>query len=58
MGQWSGCDGSLTSDKQKVSVADEGVRPAGSLMYPSFSRERESILVKTDTETYRDSGRQ
>ena len=29
---WSGCDGRLSSDKQKVSVVDEGVRPAGPLM--------------------------
>lgn len=32
MSQWSGCDGRLSGDKQKVSVADEGVRPAGPLM--------------------------
>lgn len=25
----SGCDGRLSGDKQKVSAADEGVRPAG-----------------------------
>lgn len=26
---WSGCDGRLSGDKQKVSAADEGGRPAG-----------------------------
>lgn len=29
---WSGCDGRLSGDKQKVSVVDEGARPTGPLM--------------------------
>lgn len=51
MSQRSGCDGRLSGDKQKVSVADEGVRPAGPAIQPSFKAPRESILFKADTQT-------
>lgn len=52
MSWWSECDGRLSGDKQKVSVADEGVRPAGPLMQPFFKVPGESILFRTHTDTH------